>query len=208
MKPTSSEITTSPKAPSTQIGTQVGELGLAGLDLTRVATPDQAAHIKTYSTGFNGQHFETKAARDDGAALADWLARPAPRSWLLSRIAALLSHYFTASTDARVVEAMADDWAATLSNYPAWAVADACRWWISAENERHRFKPLPGEISTRCMHETERLRLAKLLIARFDAANGAALPVFTAPEQPRERVTAERAADILRDVGFSPKRME
>ena len=28
------------------------------------------------------------------------------------------------------------------------------------------------------------------------------------PEQPRERVTAERAADILRDVGFSPKRME
>ncbi len=93
------------------------------------------------------------------------MERPAPGKWISGRIVTLLSHYFVAQTDQRVVEAMATDWVETLRKYPAWAIHNACRWWISAENEwRHR-KPLPGDIEDRCKIELAPVRAAKIMTA-------------------------------------------
>jgi len=83
------------------------------------------------------------------------------------------------------------DWMDALQDYPLDEIKAACRAAVLADPKH---MPNEGHI------------LAKIVDARrvFVAARKR----DAEPEQPRERVTAERAADILRDVGFSPKRME
>lgn len=178
MKPTGSEITTKQRAPVTAIGMLLGAHGLAMPDLSKQATPEQAARIKTSLPGFNGQRLVSVDDRDATADLVAWLSKPAPRNWLLGRIATLLSHYFVASTDNRIVEAMADDWAAIIGKHPAWAVSDACRWWIGADNPRHKFKPLPGEIDDRCRAEMMQVRVARMMVECYRQPEPA--------EQPRD----------------------
>lgn len=94
------------------------------------------------------------------------LSTPAPKTWVQSRIVALLSHYFIASTDARVIEIMAEDWWRVLSGNPAWAIANACVWWLGGENQRHDKKPLPGDIAAAVHREMERVRVGKMMLAR------------------------------------------
>ena len=83
------------------------------------------------------------------------------------------------------------DWMDALQDYPLDEIKGACRAAVLADPKH---MPNEGHI------------LAKIVDARrvFVAARKR----DAEPEQPRERITADRAADILRDAGFSPKRME
>lgn len=107
---------------------------------------------------------ETEAAHTR-AAIA-YLKRPATRIWVAGRVAALLSHYFVAQQDDGIAAAVAEDWCATLATYPAWSIANACRWWMSRENPRKHLKPLPGDIEDRAHAEMEPIRAARITLRR------------------------------------------
>jgi hypothetical protein len=48
-----------------------------------------------------------------------------------------------------VEQAVAEDWADDLGEYPAWAVEEACRRW-RRDPKKYRYKPLPGDIRRLC----------------------------------------------------------
>jgi hypothetical protein len=84
------------------------------------------------------------------AALLEAVLLPADRGHLLARILALLSHYRERDPLPPAVEqAIAEDWADDLGEYPAWAVEEACRAW-RRDPKRYRFKPLPNDIRLIC----------------------------------------------------------
>ncbi|KEP68829.1 hypothetical protein DL1_08640 [Thioclava dalianensis] len=94
----------------------------------------------------------------------DELKRPAPTKWITARIATLLTHYFAADIPPQVQEAIAADWVAALRGNPAWAIARACQWWISAENTARRKRPLPGDIEERAAIEMGPVRVAEAVL--------------------------------------------
>jgi hypothetical protein len=116
--------------------------------------------------GFNGQLPESQTEYDHTADAIAYLETPAPRKWIAGRVVTLLSHFFVAQQEAAVVEAVADDWCAILDKYPAWAIANACRWWLSRENPRKHCKPLPGDIEDRAVAELSRVRVARISLER------------------------------------------
>jgi len=149
---------------------------------------------------FSGQRCASERDVEVTQRAVDDLSAPAPKRWVQGRVAALLSHYFVASTDACVIEMMAEDWWRILSGNPAWAIANACIWWLGPENEKHDRKPLPGDIAAAVSREMERVRVAKFMVDR-----GIVPPrkVPPAPE-PIIRTTEERraiAARVLASFG-------
>lgn len=118
-----------------------------------------------------------------------YLATPAPVKWIAGRVVTLLSHYFVAQQESSLAEAVAEDWCAILEEYPAWAIANAARWWMSRENPRRHYKPLPGDIQSRAHIEMERVRAAKITVAR-----GTATSPHSPPDPPRQPVTEEERA--------------
>lgn len=82
------------------------------------------------------------------------------------------------------------DWMDALQDYPLDEIRSACRAAVLADP---RHMPNEGHIVANIID------LRKVFVAKRkrDAE----------PEQPRERISAEQAAAILRDAGFSPKRM-
>lgn len=103
-------------------------------------------------------------------AALDYLGRSAPRKWIAGRVASLLSHYFVSQQDEVLAAAVAEDWCAMLEDYPAWAIANAARWWMGRENPRKHCKPLPGDIQDRAHVEMEPMRAARITTARGVAA--------------------------------------
>lgn len=86
-----------------------------------------------------------------------------------------------------MTEAIARDWADILEGLPQDAIGRACMAYLRNEPRR---KPSPGAIYA----------LAREFIPK---------PVVVArsePEAPRERLSAERAAEIMAEVGFRPKK--
>lgn len=84
-----------------------------------------------------------------------------------------------------MTEAIARDWADILEGLPQDAISKACTAYLRAEPRR---KPTPGAIYA----------MARDFIPR---------PVIVArtPEPRQERMSAERAAEIMAEVGFRPK---
>lgn len=75
---------------------------------------------------------------------------PAERGRLLARVLALLAQYRDRDPLPPAVEqAVAEDWADDLGDFPEWAVVEACRRW-RRDPVRYRFKPLPGDIRALC----------------------------------------------------------
>jgi hypothetical protein len=158
---------------------QRGEHGLATLVNSSAPshpTPDLAAVILRSSQVFSGQQATTEQEARIVAAAVEYLQRPCTRNWVAARAVTLLSHYYQAATDAGVVAGIAEDWCALLEPYPAWAVANACRWWLSRENPRKHLKPIAGDIQERAHIELERVRVAQLTLSR-----GIALPINKKP---------------------------
>lgn len=144
---------------------------------------------------------DTAKARNELAAQANRLSAPAPGDWLAARVASLLSPYYEKDTPQGVRVMEAEDWIASLSGSPRWAVDAAARWWKGAENERRHRRPMEGDIAARVAIEMDAVRAARIKIAAFDAKL-AALPKPQEPE--RTPVTAERAAEIMAAAGFAP----
>lgn len=197
MKPSNSEITTSPETPASAIGMPHGGHGLAMLLAGKApahATPDLARDILRCSPLFSARQAASQSEADEAREAVAYLSRPAPRHWIAGRVATLLSHYHQANTEEKLLQAVADDWCAMLEQYPAWAIANACRWWMGRENPKKHCKPLPGDIQDRAHAEMQMVRAAEITLGR-----GIAKPApveretqeLTDAERERRRAIAE-----------------
>lgn len=206
-KPTPSEITTFPRAQSTKIGMQLGERGLetlASLDeLPKHATPEIAQRMMGSLPAFSARRSETEDELQLAKEVCRYLEEIPPRKWIAGRVVTLLSHYFVAQTDSAVAEAMADDWCEMLEDYPAWAIANACRWWMSRENPRKHCKPLPGDIQERAHVEMMPVRAARIMILQGiqpkQSASEAMRQLSPEEMESRRKFGAEVAARFARD---------
>ena len=129
------------------------------------------------------------------------LMTPCSGVWISARVAALLSPYYEKDTPQGVREMEARDWEQALSGFPQWAIERAVRWWKSDANTDRRKRPLEGDIVARCRAEMDGVASASKVLEMKQRG------IEHKPE-PRERLTADRAAGIMRDVGFGVKRME
>jgi hypothetical protein len=87
------------------------------------------------------------------------------------------------------MSAIAEDWHEELREYPAWALQIATRWWMSAENEKRRQKPLPGDIAARARVAMGAVYVAESALRRYQAQPK---PVQT--DAPRPAPTPEQKA--------------
>ena len=100
-----------------------------------------------------------------------------------------------------MMAAIADDWHHELRDYPAWAIQNACRWWMGEDNPERKRRPLPGDIGARCRHETREVRFAQHSVQRFDRGQ-----VVVSIADAGEPISADRAAEITQRAGFTPRR--
>ena len=117
------------------------------------------------------------------------LTHPADRTWLLARIASLLSPYFEKDTPIGVREMEADDWAQALGKYPRWAINNAVFWWKSSDNPNRRKTPMHGDIEDRVKSEMGVVKLALI------KANQPAPTPQEQPE-PEEKITDSQRAEM------------
>ena len=141
-------------------------------------------------------------AKADVERVSGKLMVPVEPVWCLARIAALLSPYYEKDTPQGVREMEAEDWREALSEFPRWAIERAVRWWKSADNPDRRKRPLEGDIAARCRIEMNGVPSAVMMLEL--RRNGRD---FSKKEEPRERISPERAAELLREAGFAPKQM-
>lgn len=139
---------------------------------------------------------ESAQERDCIVGLIESLPKRGEPERALVRVVALLRQYFTTDTAQSVIEVEAEDWADALGGFPDWAVRNACRWWQGADNPNRRKKPLIGDIVEICRNEAALLSLARDRVRQFDRA------AIAPPEREvrPDRVTPERAAEIMREV--------
>jgi hypothetical protein len=141
-------------------------------------------------------------AKADVERVSSKLMVPVEPVWCLARVAALLSPYYEKETPQAVREMEAEDWREALAEFPRWAIERAVRWWKSADNSDRRKRPLEGDIAARCRIEMNGVPSAvKMLELRRTG------PDFSKKEEPREPISKERAAEIMRQAGFVPKQM-
>ncbi len=126
-----------------------------------------------------------KADGDCNRGLRD---RQLHREWIAGRILTLLSHYWREDDPAEMDAALARDWCDILEGLPQDAIAKACMSYLRSEPRR---KPSPGAIYA----------LARDFLPR-------PVIVHRAPEHEpvRERMSAERAAQIMAEFGFRPQK--
>lgn len=204
MKPSNSEITTRPKAASSKIGTLLGGHGLETLESLPAHVPPETVEDITRSwPDLLHTPLASTIERDALERALGLLSTPAPGKWITGRIASLLAQYYQGDISESMMKAIADDWRHELQDYPAWAIAKAVRWWTGRENQDRRKKPLPGDIADRAQKEMGPLLVAGSAIRRFDAG----LTALPAPE-PSERISKERAAEIMAEVGFGLRKMD
>ena len=110
----------------------------------------------------------TEIERNQIAAICERLREPVTVKWLMGRIATLQAQYYTTAIPEQMQEAIADDWHHELKDYPAWAISNACRWWMGRHNDKRRYKPMAGDIAERCQYELGVVRLAEVAVRRFD----------------------------------------
>jgi len=107
------------------------------------------------------------------------------------------------------------DWMDALQDYPLDEVQAACREWVKSSPRK---MPNEGDILSKIQEAREWVKssprkmpnegdiLSKIQEARRRAWQDRKAQMPPEPEKPKERVSADRAAEILADAGFSPKR--
>jgi len=143
----------------------------------------------------------SKIERDALEEAMNKLYTPAPAKWITGRIASLLAQYFQGDISEGMMKSIADDWYHELKDFPAWSIAKAVRWWIGKDNPDRRKKPMTGDIAERAQKELGPLMVARAAINSFDRGH---VPLI-AP-QPRERISKERADEILSQADFAVKK--
>lgn len=81
-------------------------------------------------------------------AQCETLRRPVDRRWLMGRIATLLSHFYVSPMSETEARAVAQDWANALTEFPQWAVEEACDEWLRTMDRR----PTIAGIRKLCLH--------------------------------------------------------
>ncbi len=114
--------------------------------------------------------------------------QPDHRQWIAGRIYTLLSHYWREDDPDALTTAIASDWVEVLAGMPQRAIQAACLQYLRDEPRR---KPTPGAI---------------LALARDATPSPPRLVVaYQAPPPKPERVSGERANEIMNEIGFRPK---
>lgn len=172
-------------------------------ELTQEAEPptaEEAARMTHCWPDFLHTPIQTMDEANEVSAAVDRLTIPANKKWIAGRVATLLSQYFASSVPVEMMTAIADDWNEELRKFPSWSIQKACRWWMSAENDKRRQKPLPGDIAARCKTELGVVQVGDLALRRFYAG---VEPIKQAkPEKPCSK---EAAAEIMAKAGFAAK---
>ncbi len=127
--------------------------------------------------------------------LLDLYARPGPVEAILAAVAVLLSFKRDITRGRPTDDAAASIWRAILEPYPAWAVKEACIWWLSAANQNRDYLPVPGDIEEKVIEIMRPIRAAEIMCAMGPAA---------APKPETERVPAspEARTRILTEAGI------
>ena len=100
---------------------------------------------------------------------------------------------------------IAADWHAALKKYPAWAIQNACRWWVGEDNDKCHSKPVPGDIAARAKSELGIVKLAEGVARRSLPQAEAAQPTA---EPAAERCSPEAARAIMEQAGFGVRRFD
>lgn len=100
------------------------------------------------------------------------LSQPANDTWVMARIAALLSPYYEKEIPESIRMMEAEDWADALCGLPEWAITKAVRWWKSDKNPKRHKRPLEGDILARVKIEMEAVRAAQIKL-RLPVSGGA-----------------------------------
>ena len=204
MKPSSSEITISQKDQHSKIGMLLGGHGLEMLrSLPDHVPPEMVEDITRSWPDLLHTRLNSKTERDLLQAAVDKFSKPAPKKWITGRIAALLLQYFQGEISERMMRVIAADWCHEMQEFPAWAIAKSVRWYISRINPDRRRKPLPGDISDIAQRELGPIFAAKDAIRRFDQG-----VVLRIEEAPAERMSKERAEEIMDEVGVTVKKFD
>ena len=95
-----------------------------------------------------GSLIESNAESFELRQLVEALSEPATPVQRGKAIATLLAHYWVNSMPDGVYDEILSDFAVALREFPAWAIADARRWWVIDNQKRHR-RPLPGDLADR-----------------------------------------------------------
>ena len=202
MKPSSSEITISQKDQHSKIGMLLGGHGLEMLrSLPDHVPPEMVEDITRSWPDLLHTRLNSKTERDLLQAAVDKFSKPAPKKWIIGRIAALLLQYFQGEISERMMRVIADDWCREMQDFPAWAIAKSVRWWTGRDNPDRRKKPMPGDIAERAQRELGPIFAAKSAIRRFDQG-----VVLRIEEAPAERMSKERAEEIMDEVGVTVKK--
>lgn len=99
----------------------------------------------------------------------------------------LLGHYWRDDDPDALTAAIASDWVEVLAGMPKDAIQNACIQYLRDEPRR---KPTPGAI----------LALTRAAMPRPKVV----MQAVTEPPKP-ERISAERANEIMNEIGFRPK---
>lgn len=141
-------------------------------------------------------------AKADVERVSGKLLVPTDPIWCLARVAALLLPYYEKDTPQAVREMEAEDWREALGGFPRWAIERAVRWWKSDANPDRRKRPLEGDIAARCRVEMNGVPSAVQMLELRRTGRD-----FTENKEPRERISPERATELLREAGFAPRRV-
>ena len=115
---------------------------------------------------FKGRYIASSEEVEATATAIEELEKRPPLEWVAARIYALLHHYFVAEVPLSVQEAIGAQWLGELKDFPAWAIEDACAWWVGRNNSKRGKKPVPGDIGEVCERLTAPLRVARIQIER------------------------------------------
>lgn len=167
-------------------------------------TADRADRMTAWWPRSPTSQIASRTDRNQIEASIKQLSDPCNPSWLMARVMALLTPYFTADVPEGVRRIEAEDWRAALQGKPAWAVEKACRWWKSDENPDHRKKPIEGDIADRVRVEMGILPFAAMKIREYDrgVAERTKAPE-EAPPTPEEMARRrEFAQGIMEGAGY------
>ena len=127
------------------------------------------------------------------------LTEPAAMTWIMGRIAALLSPYYEKDIPQGIRSLDAEDWAEALRDKPEWAITAAVRWWKSDANKDRRKRPLEGDIMARVRVEMDAVLAARIVLAKPAVADQPDDAPRCSPETAAER--RKVAEDALRGFG-------
>lgn len=128
------------------------------------AKPEDMASLAASLRASVSNPIKTMEQAQEILAQCEMLRQPAEARQLAGILATTLSFYAQAGDDP-MASARAVMWKRELRNLPEWAVAEACEWWIGAENQDRRWPPKPGDIGAK----------AKELFALVDFMRGKAM---------------------------------